>query len=626
MQSVYKDAKAFFYYFGFWLIMCFLDRLVFILSFLPKMKSASLMDFLEIYYHGFLLDLSVSAYICAIPFLLYCLFGLLPKVNFKRKALNIYTLIVLILFVITSFANVNIYREWGDKISKRAIDAIFEDAMGAVASAESTPVLIPVLGIILGVSVGYWIYKRIFRNITFQEKSSAWTIAVQFCLVGLLLFTCIRGGYGRSPLNPSRAYFTQKTFYNHAAVNTQYALIREYFSRNQRSRSPYVYFTDEKQREAVLKPIFTSNPDSSKQILKTERPNIVLIVLESFVADLIESTGGEKGITPHMEEFIKEGVLFNNLYAASDRSDKGLVAVFSGFPAQGPESIIKYIDKHENMPAIGQEIQAAGYHTAFYHGGQSEFYNMKSYMLTHGIEEVVDNVKFNPLEPRSSWGVFDDVVFNRMLEDINEEELPFFYSIFTLVNHEPFELRGDYKFGKNTNANKFRSTANYTDQTVFEFIESAKKAAWYKNTLFIIVADHGHRLPSEKWDITHPKRFHIPLIFFGDVIKDEYKGTKISRLGNQTDLAKTLLTQLRLPTDKYKWSRDLFNSTYPEAAFYNSKDAFGIITKDQTISYDRVGNLINYKWKRQYPQVKNDSLLNIAKAYNQGVYNDFMKY
>ncbi len=626
MKNVIKDLRGFFFYFGYWLLMSFLDRLIFIVSFNDKVNFSNFKDVLRIFYHGLPLDFSVVSYICVLPFLGYLVLNHYSNEILKRKLLNAYTFVVLIFYQIITFANVNIYREWGDKISKRAIDAIAEDAAGAAASAESTPILIPVLGIVLLTAGGYWLYLRLFKSVHFPKKLVWWKLGIQFFIGGLFLFGFIRGGFGRAPLNPSKAYFSSNTFYNHAAVNTHYALLREYFTRNQRMRSPYKYFPSDAEAKALIAPAFTEVADSSFNILKTKKPNVVVLVLESFVADLIHSMGGEKGITPHFEELISQGLFFDHIYSASDRSDKGIVGIFSGFPAQGPESIIKYIDKHENMPAIGQEFHNAGYKTSFYHGGQSEFYNFKSYMLAHGIDKVVDIMNFNPLLPRTSWGVYDHVVFERMIEDLDDVDQPFFSSIFTLVNHEPFELNDEYKFGKDNNVNKFKSTAYYTDQAIHEFLETAKTKDWYNNTLFVLVADHGHRLPTEKWDINRPQRFHIPLLFFGEPIKAEYRGKKINKIGNQTDLAKSLLNQLNLPTDRYRWSRDLFNSSFPEIAFYNSKDAFGVINKDEVISYDRVGNRINFNSNEQYPKGKADSLLNMAKAYYQEVYEDFMKY
>lgn len=626
MKNVVKDLRGFLLYFAFWLLMSFIDRFIFLISFPDKINLSNIKDVLSIYLHAWSLDFSMASYICVIPFLGFLALNFSNNEVLKRKLLKSYTFIVILFFQIISFANINIYREWGDKISKRAIDAIAEDAAGAAASAEATPILIPVLGIVILTAASYALFSYLFRNIKFPNKIPKWKLMVFLLTGGFVLFGFIRGGFGRAPLNPSKAYFSSKTFYNHAAVNTHYSLIREYFTRNQRMRSPYKYFSSDQEIQQTLKPVFAEIPDSAFSILNTKQPNVVLILIESYVADLIESTGGEKGIAPHFEEMISKGLFFDHIYAASDRSDKGMVAVFSGFPAQGPESIIKYIDKHENMPAIGQEFFNAGYKTSFYHGGQSEFYNFKSYMLSHGIDRVVDVLNFNPLLPRTSWGIYDHLVFERMIDDLDKEKQPFFSSIFTLVNHEPFELNETYKFGNDNNVNKFKSTAYYTDQSIHTFIEAAKKKDWYKNTLFILIADHGHRLPSEKWDISHPQRFHIPLLFFGDVIKDEYKGKIINTVANQTDLAKTLLNQLKLPSDRYKWSRDILNKSIPQVAFYNSKDAFGIITPQDVISYDRIGNQINFNANDLYPKSQKDSLVNIAKAYYQGVYEDFMRY
>lgn len=626
MQHLVNELKALTRYFLFWLIICLIDRIIFIVSFFEKIKGKSLIDVFYIFYHGLSLDFSAVAYICAIPFLIYCILSFIPQIQFKRHILDAYTLFLLFVYFGVSFVNINIYREWGDKISKRAIDAFWASPSGAVASAESTPLFVPIVGIVAGIVLGYYLYRYLFRSVSFFNIKKPLPNVFKLVIGIFILFTFIRGGYGRAPLNPSKAYFSEDTFFNHAAVNTQWALLRDYFTRSTLLRNPYSFYTDDTARSQMLKPVFAHNPDSTVQVLTMDRPNIILIMMESFVGDLVAALGGEAGVTPNLEKLIQQGILFDRIYSASDRSDKGMIGIFSGFPAQGPESIIKYIPKHENMPALGQDLDKMGYHNSFYHGGQSEFYNFKSYMLTHGVDRIVDQAKFGLDEDRASWGVYDHVIFRQMLKDLKNEKQPFFSTVFTLINHEPFELKGKYKFGKDSNPNKFRSTAYYTDSVIYDFIESAKKEPWYKNTLFVLVADHGHRLPAERWDLSHPNRFHIPLLFVGDVIKNQFRGHVISRIGSQTDLATTLLHQLGSKADRYPWSRDLFNPTTAEVAFYNSKDAFGIITPRQTVSFDNVGKSINYQSDATFPKVKTDSLLDIAKAYYQGVYQEFLTY
>jgi len=619
-----RELKLFAAYFFYWILLSFLDRFFFIFSFFEKIGPRPFEVILNAYWHGLKLDVSTACYLSVLPFLLFYLQKLVPGLVFTRIWRTLYTASITLIFGLTSIININIYREWGDKISKRAIDAFLISPSGAVASAESTPVLVPLLILLSFFIVATLYYRFVTSRIRVHSPYSSKADLLLFVMLSIVLFTGIRGGYGRAALNPSVAYYSENTFQNHAAVNTQWALLRDYF-KSKNSKNPYQFF-DKTKADTLLKEAFDAQADSAISILNTDRPNVVLIILESFVGDLIASMGGEKGITPNFEKLIQEGVFFDRIYAASDRSDKGMVGICSAFPAQGPESIIKSIEKHEELPAFGQQLDSLGYEGSFYHGGASEFYNFKSYMLTHGVGKIVDIAAF-PLDQRkASWGVYDHLVFERMLQDFDAEKKPFFSTMFTIINHEPFELIGKYQFGNNSNANKFRSTAFYTDSVLYDFIEKAQKKSWYDNTLFIVVADHGHRLPAEKWDLYHPNRFHIPLLFFGNVIKPEYRGKTFHNIGNQTDLVKTLFTQMNIDSSPYPWSRDLLNPSTPAMAFYNSKDMFGIITPFQTISFDNVGKIINYRANTNMGKEENEHLLDIAKAYYQEVFRQYLTY
>src|SRR5690606_7358887 len=134
-------------------------------------------------------------------------------------------------------------------------------------------------------------------------------------------------------------------------------------------------------------------------------------------------------------------------------------------------------------------------------------------------------------------------VFDKMLTDLHTERTPFFSTLFTITNHEPYDLKGAFKSGKASTADMFKSTAYSTDSVVNDFLEKAKKMSWYANTVFVITADHGHRLPFDR-EITDPGRFHIPLILDGEVIQKKYRGVQIERVGGQVDIAATLLNQL----------------------------------------------------------------------------------
>ena len=154
-------------------------------------------------------------------------------------------------------------------------------------------------------------------------------------------------------------------------------------------KSRYVYFS-EKEMENLLEQ--QNSKDSTIHILKptAQSPNIVFILLESFTADVIKSMGGESGIAPNIESIISEGILFNNIYSTGERTDKGIVAILSSFPAQPTRSIIRENHKQIYLTSIAQEFKKRNYHTSFYYGGESEFFGLKSYLFSHAYDLVVD--------------------------------------------------------------------------------------------------------------------------------------------------------------------------------------------------------------------------------------------
>jgi phosphoglycerol transferase MdoB-like AlkP superfamily enzyme len=190
----------------------------------------------------------------------------------------------------------------------------------------------------------------------------------------------------------------------------------------------------------------------------------------------------------------------------------------------------------------------------------------------------------------------------------------------TLSNHEPFEIPEAPRFPGSDLPNRFRSTAYYTDKSLGAFIRSARKESWFKNTLFVIVADHGHRLPKEKNPISAAERFHIPLVFFGEVIKPEFHGKQISVFGSQTDIAKTLLGQLGFDGQRFKFSQDLFSTDSKQGyAFFDWDNGFGVISPKGFTSFDNGG-------KRVIKQEGNTHLLTFGQAYMQRVFSTYEAY
>ena len=620
---MFKSFLILIRFFAFWLIFFLIDRIIFLSYFPAKLKGVTFSELTQTLIQGLRLDASMAGYISVLPLLVFIASWLFPKLTPKSIFARGYVQFLIIIFSIITIVNFNIYREWGTKINYRALDFAFNSPGEAVASSASSPILSSLAIFFVFAFLSIYVSRKLIVYKIPGGKTAVWKKILGSFVFLAVTFLFIRGGLGTSPINQSMAYFSEKPYLNHAAINTEWNLVQDMVNNRYVTENPYNYYSNEEAKK-IVDQLYAKNTGEPPKILKVKNPNIVLIILESYTADVIESLGGEKGISPNIEKLIDQGLFFNHIYASGDRTDKGIIAILSAFPAQAIRSIMKFNDKQEKLPAISQVLAKKGYHTSYYYGGESEFFNIKSYVLSHQYQKLVD-VKDFEREDLSQWGAFDHTVFEKNAADLDSHKQPFFSTIMTLSNHEPFELPGKPQFPGNNLADKFRSTAYYTDASLGSYLERVKNKSWYKNTLFIIVADHGHRLPKNLYENYNPARFRIPLLFFGDALKDEFRGKKIDRIGNQTDIAVTLLSQLDIPATKFTWSHDLLNPQTPGFSFFDWDNGFGFATKDQVISVDNISKkMIFIKDSTNLQEAQSSE--RVGKAYMQQVFQEYIDY
>ncbi|HEY1060550.1 MAG TPA: LTA synthase family protein [Daejeonella sp.] len=618
-----KSFIVFGRYFLFWIIFFFLERLIFLIYYSERISHLGISEIISTFWRALRLDFSMAAYISAIPAIVYIALLFLPSVKFPKIIAKTYVVFFVIVFSTIGISNLNLYREWGSKINFRALDMAISAPKEAIASTSSSPV-IPMLSVLFA----YMIFsvflsnKVILYQVADRTKSLINKVSLSILLLSIL-FLAIRGGWQLSPINQSMSYFSSEPVLNHAAVNTEWNLIQDILNNKFGNENPYNYYNEEDAKKIVAD-LFKKPAEPTIQVIDSDRPNIVFIILESFTARLVEDLGGEKGVSPNFKRLVSEGILFENIYAASGRTDKGVVATLSGFPSQAIRSIMKQNDKQERLPAISQDLIQNGYSSSFYYGGESEFFNMKSYILSHGYQRMVDQHSFDKKDMNSKWGTYDDKVFSKNLNELDHAKQPFFSTILTLTNHEPFELPEEPHFKGDDVDSKFRSTTFYTDSCLGAYINEAKQKSWYKKTLFVVIADHGHRIPGNLMEYD-PERYRIPLLFFGEVIKPEFKGSRINKIGNQTDLAATLLNQLKIDPKHFVWSKDLLNPGTAEFAFFNWDNGFGFANNEQIISFDNIGKNVILK-KNPLNSNSDSVLISNGKAYMQEVYRQYLEY
>ena len=194
------------------------------------------------------------------------------------------------------------------------------------------------------------------------------------------LFIPIRGGFSVSTMNLSKVYFSQDQRMNHAAINPAFSFMysathQNNFDKQYRFMDPKI--ADELFAEMVDKPVAAT--DSIPQLLNTQRPNIIFIILESFSTHLMETFGGQPNVAVNMDKFAKEGVLFSNFYGSSFRTDRGLASIISGYPGQPSTSIMKYPEKTDKLHSIPRSLKNAGYSLEYYYGGAVSYTHLDVY-------------------------------------------------------------------------------------------------------------------------------------------------------------------------------------------------------------------------------------------------------
>lgn len=615
-----KQLGSFLKYILFWLFVFFIERITFFVYHFDKIKTDSSKEYLLLFVKGLRLDLSMIGYFLLIPTLLLILNLFISKKKILNSIVNIYSIILLIVVILLGIIDLSIYSEWGTKINSRAIEFLILSPGEAIASSASSPLLSSFIIILIQFILCYFVYKRLAKLEYFKEKLFIQIISIP--LIAFIAVMMLRGGLQLSPINQSAVYFSNKNAVNHAALNTEWNLMHSVIENHFSTDNPYVFMPDN-EAQLIIDSLYDSNNSKNESILNTNRPNIVFIILESFTSDVVEAFGGEKNVSPFINKYATSGLSFSNIFASGDRTDKGMIAILSAFPTQAVRTIIQQPDKFEKLPAIPKILKSKGYNTAFYYGGESEFANLKSYLISTQFEKIIDKNNFESNQMNSKWGAHDGFLFDKALEEMRSLKEPFMSTILTLSSHEPFEVPIPNKFKGDDLPSKFRKAANYTDLSFGEFMAKAEREKWYKNTLFIVVADHGHRLPKEYDNAYDHRKFRIPLFFYGEVIDKKYQNTVIDKIGSQTDIASTLLSQMNLIDTAFHWSSNLLDNTKNGFAFYTYDNGIGWIDEDNIINVDNVRKTIIYQ---KSESLNIEQKKKIAQAYMQSVFKTYLTY
>ena len=570
-------------------------------------KGFGFADYMQVMVHGASLDAATAGYLTAFPFLLVLISIWFRKFPLKKILYGYYILaaaLISIIFVV----DMALYTFWGFKLDA-SVFLYIDSPKEALASVSVGFILLRVLAILLLIALNSWVLLKITPSVlNATRKRIAGTAGM--LLLGGVLFIIIRGGVTESTSNIGQVYFSNEPFLNHSAVNPDFSLLSS-MGKSQDFASEFNFF-DEEKRAALFDGLYpTTDGDSIIQVLNTKRPNILIILMEGFGGAFVEPLGGLPDVTPHFNRLSKEGVFFTNCYANSFRTDRGTVCTFSGYLGLPTASVMKIPAKSRTLPAIAEGLSKVGYKTDFLYGGDINFTNMKSYLLSTGYQRLTANTDFSLAEQTSNaWGVNDDITFEYLYNQLRnrKEEGPWHTAFLTLSSHEPFEV--PYHRLEDKIPNAFA----YTDECLGKFIDRLKQTPAWKDLLVICLPDHGFYYPREGSNAM-PRFYHIPLLWLGGAVKQPMQ---VDNIMNQTDLAATLLGQLGLEHTAFTFSRNVLGSDYKYPfAFYSFNNGFSFRDSTGVTVFDNNSGSILF----DEPEA-DESRLDKGKAILQTVYDD----
>jgi phosphoglycerol transferase MdoB-like AlkP superfamily enzyme len=597
-------------YLFFWLSLFILGKILFLLYEHDQSFALPLTDWFLILLHGFRLDLSTAGYFLLLPTLVIAVTCPL-KGKPAYYIINVYTFVFLIVFLLITLVDLEIYKYWGSRLDSAPLRFLSTPGDVLASSSLITLVLYFTAFGLLSFFL-FWSYLRLVPKQLKEAGKGGFAGIPVFLLILASLIIPIRGGFNVSVINTGSAFFHKNTFANHAGINVIWNFGHSLVEKKEYS-NPYISFRD-KDYATKLKEMYHYEKLPPK-ILKTEKPNVILIILESFTAKLIEPLGGAHGVTPCFNSLCSHGIFFTNIYASDSRTDKGLATVLSGYPVLESIPILKYPDKTIHLPFVSKSLIEKGYKASFNYGGDVDFANIRSYLVNGDFGRIITEASFPVSERSGKWGVPDHYSFARFFNDIRPDTGKWFHVMLSLSNHEPFEIPVRQKFGNKDLFGKFYSSAYYADSCLGDFVRRLKESGMWDNTVLVLVADHGVRVPDYS-EVFEPRKFHIPLLITGGAVA---KDSIVSKFGSQADLAVTLLHQLNIKTDGYFLGKDLLAPDSKSFVIYSYKNGIAMLTDSSGFGYDFSIRRFSFSYG-----VNDSAQINLARAQQQYVFQNYL--
>lgn len=542
-----------------------LSRLLLMVWKYDRIDSAA--DWITILGFGLRIDIASISYIIGIPAVISLLISGIPYLNRIWDVLTrIWLTCTFVLLIFMEVSTPAFIEEYSLRPNRLFVEYLLypKEVFSMLMEGHKHTLLLTSLIASITLIWAYQFFRK--QSIASQPQPKWFERPVLVVIIFCLAFLGARSSLQHRPINPSYTAFTNDPLVNSLTLNSTYSLLYAVSQMADEVSSFELYpaMGQDKVMAEIHKAIgldndlFTSTDlptlHTQKATQHFDRPkNLVIILEESLGAQFVGSLGGLP-LTPEYDKLVPEAWSFNNLYATGTRSVRGIEAVITGFVPTPARSTVKLPNSQTNFFTIAKLLGEQGYDTNFIYGGGAHFDNMKTFFLGNGFHSIIEEKDFDKPEFIASWGVSDEDLFTKANQNFVEKSKtgrPFFSLVFSSSNHDPYEFPDNKIELYNTPKATRENAVKYADHAIGHFFRLAKQEDYWKDTVFLVVADHDAR--TTRSDLVPIPSFHIPALIIGDGIKPKSD----SRLTSQIDLAPTLLSLIGVDSEHPMIGQDL---------------------------------------------------------------------
>lgn len=551
-----------------------------------RLNDISIGHSLLAFIYGLRMDTIAVSIVLIIPAIVL---AVTPKSLSKigAKFLKYYFLAWLLIFVFIENATIPFFAQYDVRPNYLFVEYLeYPDEVASLMIKDYKLSLF--VALLMMISIGYLFLKSKISDFTDAFEARYLVRIAMLLPILVILFIGIRSSFGHRPANVSDAMYSQNRIINEIAKNSIHSIGYAYYSTKKNSDKlieKYGKMEIEKAYELTSKMLNIPNTNHSfnrnvQTHFKLQKPkNIVIFIQESMGAQFVEFSGGEKNLTPNMNSLGNQYLAFTNLYSNGTRSIRGLSGLSAGFLPIAGEGVVKRNKSQNDFFTVASLLKKFGYKSSFIYGGEARFDNMRSWFLGNGFDEVIEQKDYQNPTFVSTWGVSDEdlvIKANEKFKSHHAKGDKFASVMFSSSNHAPFELPdGKISFEPNEPKNSVKNAIKYADFAIGRFFELAKKEPYFKDTVFVVAADHNVRVYGD--DIVPVNMFQIPAI----IVADHIKAQKYEKLATQPDVLATALDLIGIDLAYPIFGHSIFSDQKTDVVLMQFNDTYGLRKGDK---------------------------------------------